>query len=190
MSNLGISDAMAQSGSVGVVNATLAPTDHTAASYEAHRVKIYRFLVGQGLDPDNAQELTQEVFVQLFVALKGGRKIESEQAWLYRVASNLAVNYWRREGGPMWVELDSAQDVVENSSSLDSTPEMAAVEGQKLRRVAAAMANLPKEQRLSIHLRMQGLRYKEIAKVLGVSITTVNTLLSVAVERLRSTANE
>jgi RNA polymerase sigma-70 factor (ECF subfamily) len=164
--------------------------ERVAAIYESHREKIYGFLVGQGLDPAKSQELAQEVFLRFFLALQKGSEIESEQAWLYRVASNLAVDYWRREGRSMWVELDSLPAVADRLHSKDLTPEAAAVRAQKLRRVAAMLARLPKEQRLGVHLRMQGLRYCDIAKILGVSVPTVSGLLSTAVERLRRTANE
>jgi RNA polymerase sigma-70 factor, ECF subfamily len=169
-----------------------APTtdERVAALYAAHRGKIYSFLVGQGLVAAKAQDLVQDVFFKLFVALKKGSEIESEQAWLYNVASKLAVDYWRREGRPMWVELDAVPAMTENLRSKELTPEAAAVREQTLKRVAAALARLPKEQRLGVHLRMQGLRYREIAKILGVSVPTVSGLLSTAVERLRSTANE
>ena len=90
----------------------------------------------------------------------------------------------------MWVELDAVPAMTENLRSKELTPEAAAAREQTLKRVAAALARLPKEQRLGIHLRMQGLRYREIAKILGVSVPTVSGLLSTAVERLRSTANE
>jgi RNA polymerase sigma-70 factor (ECF subfamily) len=188
MSDSGIFDVATQAGYEGTANIT--PTERVAALYEAYRTKIYRFLVGQGLDPSNAQELTQEAFVRLFVALTKGNEIEAERAWLFAVASKLAVDYWRREGRPMWVELDSVLAATENVPSSDPTPEAIAVEQQKLKRVALAIAGLPKEQRLSIQLRMKGMRYREIAKVLGVSISTVSALLSAALERLRRTANE
>jgi RNA polymerase sigma-70 factor (ECF subfamily) len=164
--------------------------ERVAALYETDREKIYWFLVGQGLDPARSQELVQEVFLRLFLALQKGIEIELEQAWLYRVASNLAVDYWRREGRSMWVELDSLPAIADRFPSKDLTPEAAAVRAQKLRRVATVLARLPKEQRLGVHLRMQGLRYSDIAKILGVSVATVSGLLSTAVERLRRAANE
>jgi RNA polymerase sigma-70 factor (ECF subfamily) len=164
--------------------------ERVATLYETDREKIFKFLVGQGLDPAKSQELVQEVFLTLFLTLKKGSEIESEQAWLYRVAANLAVNYWRREGRSMWVELDSLPEFADRLPSKDLTPEATAVRAQKLRRVATLLARLPKEQRLGVHLRMQGLRYRDIAKILGVSVPTVSGLLSTAVERLRRTANE
>jgi RNA polymerase sigma-70 factor, ECF subfamily len=190
MSDADTFDAAVQSSRPETTRVSPPAEVRVAVLYEAHREKIYRFLVGQGLDPAKAQELTQDVFVRLFVALKKGGEIESEQAWLYRVASKAAVDYWRREGRPMWVELDSIPALADTLSSGDLTPEAAALKRQKLKRVAAELARLPRDQRLGIHLRMQGLRYREIAKILGVSIPTVSVLLSTAVERLRGVANE
>jgi len=172
------------------MNADLPPGERVAALYMVHREKIYGFLVAQGLYPAQAQELAQEVFVRMFVALTKGSEIESEQAWIYTVASKLAVDYWRREGRPIWVELDAVPAIAENLRSRELTPEAAALREERLKRVAATLARLPKEQRLGIQLRMRGLRYREIARILGVSIAAVSGLLSTAVERLRSTANE
>lgn len=67
---------------------TAKPTirERVAVLYENHRGDIYRFLVGQGLEPAKAQELAQDVFVNLFVSLTKGTEISSERAWLYTVA--------------------------------------------------------------------------------------------------------
>jgi RNA polymerase sigma factor (sigma-70 family) len=174
----------------GAVGMNLSATERVAALYEAHRVAIYRFLAGQGLDTGTAQELTQDVFVKLFVAIGRGTEIRSEQSWLYVVASNLAVDHWRREGRAMWVELDAIPALAESLRSAELTPEAAFARSERLRRVAKVMALLPKEQRLGIHLRMQGMRYRAIAEILGVSTSTAAEWLSIAVERLRSAANE
>lgn len=190
MSDSDTFDARVRTDRESASSVNLTADERVAALYETHRDEICRFLMGQGLEPAKAQELTQDVFVKLFVALTKGNEIESEQAWLYSVAAKLAVDYWRREGRPMWVELDATPAMVESLRSKEPTPEAAAVRNQRLRRVAAMLARLPKEQRLGIHLRMQGLRYRAIAKILGVSVTTTSELLSTAVERLRSTANE
>lgn len=158
--------------------------------YEQHRMEIFRFLIGQGLDSAKAQELAQDVFVRLFIAIKGGKRIESELAWLYGVASKVAVDYWRHEGRPMWVELDASPALVDSLRFEGPSPETATVRNQRLARVAAALAQLPKEQRLGIHLRLQGLRYRVIAKILGMSVSSTASLVSTAVERLWRAANE
>jgi RNA polymerase sigma-70 factor (ECF subfamily) len=164
--------------------------ERVAGLYEAYREPIYRFLVGQGIPPATAQEQVQDDFVRLFVALTKGTVIESEKAWLYSVAARIAVDYWRREGCPMWVELDDCPAMVESLKSNNLTPEATVIEEQRLQRVAAELARLPEAQRFAIHLRMQGLRYRAIAQVLGVSLSTTSELLSTAVKRLQIAANE
>ncbi|HZY62389.1 MAG TPA: sigma-70 family RNA polymerase sigma factor [Edaphobacter sp.] len=185
--NVSVAD---KSGCEVVVSKSLTTEERVAALFETYRMKIYSFLVSQGLGPAEAQEATQEVFFRFFVAVEKGAEIEAEPRWLFRVASKLAVDYWRREGRPMWVELDALPDIVDSLRSQEPTPEAAALRAQRLTRVAAAIARLPNNQRLAIHLRMQGLRYREIAQILSLNITAVSDLLSTAVERLRSAANE
>jgi len=162
------------------------PRERVVALYEAYREAIYRFLAGHGLEPAVAQEVTQDVFVDLFVTLEKGTQVNSEQGWLYAVAGRAAVDYWRREHRPIWVELDSEEGVHANLPSHEPSPEAEAGNRERLRQVAAGLRKLPKEHRLCIQLRMLGLRYREIAKILGVSTSTVAEWLTSAVERLRS----
>ena len=160
------------------------------ALYEAHRDGIYRFLLGQGLNPMSAQDVTQDVFVDLFVALEKGVEVNSEQGWLYSVAGRSVADYWRREYHSGSVELDANPIFAANVPSRDMTPETQAGNKQQIERVAAGLRRLPKEQRLCIHLRMQGLRYREIARILGVSTSTAAEWLASAVNRLRGETND
>ncbi len=159
--------------------------DRVVCLYETDRERIYRFLVGHGLSPGEAQEVTQDVFVDLFQALQKGTDISSEQAWLYTVAGRAAVDYWRRNRSAGHVQLDLETRAVADLRSPDISPEVRAENMDRLRRVAAGMARLPKEQRMCIQLRMQGLRYREIAGILGVSTSTAAEWLISAVDRLR-----
>jgi RNA polymerase sigma-70 factor, ECF subfamily len=158
--------------------------------YKSHRDGIYRFLIAQGVPPAEAQEVAQDVFVKLFVMLREGNPILSEQGWLYGVAAKAAVDRWRREGRPIWIELTTGSGIAETLQSADLSPEALAARAEQLRRVAAAMAALPKEQRLCIQLRSQGLRYREIAKILGVGISTAAEWVSTAVKRVRGVVHD
>jgi RNA polymerase sigma-70 factor, ECF subfamily len=159
--------------------------ERVIAIYETHRENIYRFLVGHGLESAVAQEVTQDVFVDLFVALEKGTDVSSEEGWLYTVASRAAVDYWRRERRPVWVDIDLDANPAADLPSAEPSPEAQAGYRERLCRLAAGMAKLPKGQRLCIQLRMQGLRYREIAKLLGVSTSTAAEWLVSAVDRLR-----
>jgi RNA polymerase sigma factor (sigma-70 family) len=190
MSNAHIFDQAGWANEESAMSADLTFSERLTALYETHREQLYRFLVGQGLDPATAQELAQDVFVKLIVAIRKDTAIESEQAWLFGVAAKLAVDYWRREGRSMWVELESFPTLTHTLKSGELSPEAYAVQEQRLQRVAKMLSRLPKEQRLGINLRMKGLRYHAIARILGVSKSTAAELVSIAVERLRRTANE
>ncbi len=123
--------------------------------------------------------------MDLFQALQKGTSISSEQAWLYTVAGRAAVDYWRRDRRAVHVELDLEAGAVANVRSAETSPDVRAENLDRLRRVAAGMAKLPKEQRMCVQLRMQGLRYREIAGILGVSTSTAAEWLASAVDRLR-----
>jgi RNA polymerase sigma-70 factor (ECF subfamily) len=160
------------------------------ALYETHRDGLYRFLVAQGLSPDTAQDAAQEVFIKLFAALSAGKKIECEQGWLYGVAARTAVDHWRRTRPAMWVPLEFEHQLEGGPAAEGASPETASIRMQQVRRVAAAMTRLRKEQRMCILLRAQGLRYREIAQDLGVSVTTVSDWLAYAIEQLREAAGD
>jgi RNA polymerase sigma-70 factor (ECF subfamily) len=160
-----------------------------AELYETHRNGIYRFLVGQGLNPAVAQEVTQDVFVDLFLALQKGTSLQSEQRWLYVVAGRAAVDYWRHERGAVWVELD-LQSAANAFCSREPTPEIQAAKKEQWVCIAGTLSRLPKEQRLAVQLRIKGLRYREIAAILNVSKSTAADWVSTAVERLRGDLND
>lgn len=159
--------------------------ERVSALYATYSTGIYKFLMGQGLSPAVAQEVTQDVFVDLFLALRKGESLRSERCWLYVVAARAAVDHWRREGRPVWVELDSQPEATSALRSREASPELQASEREQLLRVSDALRRLPKEQRLGIHLRMQGLHYREIGRILGVPKSTVTDWIIETVERLR-----
>jgi RNA polymerase sigma factor (sigma-70 family) len=105
------------------------------------------------------------------------------------VAAKSAVDHWRREGTSVWVELD-VSCANENLTFRDPSPETLAVRTEVLQRVADAMVRLPKEQRMCVQLRSEGLRYREIARILGVAVSTASEWLSTAVDRLRQAAHD
>ncbi|MBV8833086.1 MAG: sigma-70 family RNA polymerase sigma factor [Acidobacteriaceae bacterium] len=163
--------------------------ERVSALYKTHRDGIYRFLVGQRLNSTVAQELTQDTFVELFVALEKGTRIESAQHWLYAVAGRVAVDYWRRESRQVQIDFDSETSAAAKFPLSEPTPETQAGNKQRLTRVMAGLRNLPNEQRACIQLRAQGLRYREIAKVLRVSTSTAAEWVLYAIDRLREEVN-
>ena len=127
-------------------------------------------------DRDRAEEIAQEVFLQLYRALG---EIESNAHltfWLRRVTANRCIDESRR-GRWRIVTLDEASDVVHDADETD--PFLA-------RKLAQMLQRLPAQQRLAITMRYQeGLEPSEIGAVLGMPLNTVKSHLRRGLAALR-----
>ena len=161
--------------------ATTVERQLVADLYTASRNKVYEYLVTAGCAPDTAQEITQEAFLRLYIALREGKTIEHPKAWVYRVAHNLAFDAavcFSREA-----VLSDA--LVATLASRDQGAERTLLEREWLEGFQSEFQNLSKQQRICLELRAQGLRYREIADVLGIRTSTVGEFLSRAITRLK-----
>jgi RNA polymerase sigma-70 factor (ECF subfamily) len=160
--------------------------DAVTEAFVEWRLELYRYALSIGLDPAGAQEITQEAFLRLFVALEQGEKIASRKAWLFRVAHNLAINLRVRESrlGRWTPELD---EVLVDAGA---NPEQALLEREKFARLRREVERLSEQQRQCLHLRAAGLRYRDIADIIGIKISTVSEFLTRAIEKLRKARHE
>jgi len=180
-------------------DATLVNTGRVAAeslkdvvcrAYEEERTSVYRYLVSLGVEPASAQDLCQDVFLRLYVALKKGEPIRVMKAWLLAVASNLALNHQRAHGYRPSASGDEFERWLASAPDAASNPELALLEREKLLALRDGIKNLSPQQQVCLHLRAEGFRYREIAEVLGVGVPTVSEFVRRAVTRLRSILND
>ncbi len=141
---------------------------------------ICSYLLCLGVPSSQAQEVTQEVYLRLYRTMRKGETILNMRAWLFRVAHNLGLKVRSRERAfrsvsPDWERF--TQLTVES-------PERAMLDREKMKRLQMALKTLSPQQRNCLYLRCEGLRYREIADVMGVSSSTVNEFLRRAVARL------
>jgi RNA polymerase sigma-70 factor (ECF subfamily) len=132
-----------------------------------------------------AQEVAQEVYLRLYQTRRKGEEILNVRAWLFRVAHNLSLNLRSREKpfpslNPEWERFTALR--VES-------PERAILDREKARKVQSALETLSPQQRNCLYLRSEGLRYREIADVMGISPNTVNEFLRRAIARLAEAVN-
>lgn len=164
------------------------PASHTGSLEEEveqlflqTRDDIYRYLVILGLGTEQAQEVTQEVFLRLFASLLNGDKVDHARAWMFRVAHNLAVRVWTRE--KIYQPLEPA--VEESLIDANANPELAALEREQMRRFENAVDALSPQQQQCLFLRAEGFRYREIATIMGVSDSSVGEFLRRGISRLK-----
>ncbi|MEA3489381.1 MAG: RNA polymerase sigma factor [Candidatus Omnitrophota bacterium] len=134
---------------------------------------------------EDAQEVTQDVFVSVYRNLSKFRFKSSFKTWIYRITTNKAINVYRKRSKERarTVAFDDAIDagpVQETGTDL--------LEKEHSQDLVRSMLNsLPDEQRACLVLKeIEGLKYEEIAETLNIKINTVRTRLKRAREKLIS----
>jgi RNA polymerase sigma-70 factor (ECF subfamily) len=160
--------------------------DRVVRLYEEARGDVYHYLLRLGLNPSQAQEGAQEVFLRLHSALRRGESIDQPRAWVFRVAHNLAVSEHRTSD--RWMALDPGVEAA--LTDRGPGPEARVLQRERAARLSEALAELSPQQRRCLYLRAEGLRYREIAETIGVGVSTVSQFLTRAITRLRRAAGE
>jgi len=141
-------------------------------------------------DPDAARDLAQETFVSAWQKLESFRGDARFENWLYRIASNKALNYLASAAHRQTDSLDRA-DTIEPAASPDGSPDVKLEREQLREGVLSFMKTLPPGQRAVFDLRFyQQLSFDEIAQVTGKALGTVKTHYREAVAKLRTYAIE
>jgi RNA polymerase sigma-70 factor (ECF subfamily) len=156
--------------------------------YDRHHTRIFRYLWSRLRDPHVAEDLTGEVFARMVKDLPGYRPRGIPfQAWLYRIAHNLAVDHQRVQGRHPLVSLDDAEDV-----RAEGQDPAAKVERQlTVERVESALEALDPIQRDVVVLRfLVGLSLREVAAALTKSVAAVKSLQHRGLVALRVALDE
>ena len=148
--------------------------------FDRMRGRLLRYLLGFGLPVHDCEEIVQETFLALFQHLQHGRSRRNLPAWLFRVAHNLALRKRMRTRATEEID-DSVIDPAPN-------PEDQFVTSQTQKRLLAVVGALPEQDRRCLALRAEGLRYREIAVVLDMSLGAVSLALTRSLARIARAA--
>ncbi|HYK51208.1 MAG TPA: sigma-70 family RNA polymerase sigma factor [Terriglobales bacterium] len=173
--------------------------DESAFTYlvQKYRRQIVSFMYRMCHNPATAEELAQEVFLRVYRSRENYEASAKFNTWLYRIATNLAVNHardTRHERPESTVRLD------EPDRQTGATPDLAddslTAEQQILRRERLAVVRqrvqgLPERQRMAVIMhKYQQMDYREIADVMNLSESATKSLLFRAYETLREQLKE
>jgi RNA polymerase sigma-70 factor (ECF subfamily) len=156
-----------------------------------HQRMVYQLSLHLLGDPQEALDLSQEVFLRVFQMLPKFRGQSTLRTWIYRIVVNHASNrqrWWRRRRRAQQVPLD--EQLATHGELAESRnfalPDRVLQQREVAGLVWRALDELPFEQRAVIVLReIDGLSYEEIAVSLGVVVGTVKSRLARARENLR-----
>jgi RNA polymerase sigma-70 factor, ECF subfamily len=172
----------------------VAAGDETGFNYlvEKHYRAMIHFLFRMVHNQAVAEELAQEVFLRVYRSRESYRAEAKFTTWLYRIATNLAVNHardTRHERSAQTVYLDQPDE--ETGSTPDVADDVPNVEQNLLRdeRMAAIkqhVMGLPERQRMAVLMhKYQGMDYRQIGDVLKLSESATKSLLFRAYQTLR-----
>jgi RNA polymerase sigma-70 factor, ECF subfamily len=155
--------------------------EHIEELYVSLRDSIHRYLISTGLDSARAMDATHEAFLRLYTALRGGESIENYRSWVYRVAHNLAMDSLRRRSR----ESSFEKTVEEALLAAERNAEEEMIEQERLLTFRNALRQLSPQQRQCLELRSQGLKYREIADVLQLDISTVGEFVARGIRQMK-----
>jgi RNA polymerase sigma-70 factor, ECF subfamily len=170
------------------------------AAYEIlvgrYRQRVYSLAYGMLRNEQDAVDLSQETFVKAWQAIRGFRKNASFYTWLYRITTNLCIDFVRKRDRRPTVPFEEAVDPdsdvdVEIAPSSQPSPSEEVRRKELREQIDAALQELSPEHRIVIQLReYEGLDYAEIAKAIGCQIGTVMSRLHYARKHLQKLLKE
>ncbi len=163
---------------------------------ERYHDKIYGLTYNMTSNREDAEDLTQEVFVKAFEALPRFKGKSSFYTWVYRIAVNKTINYRKKRNRKRALSLDSFdQDI-----KLDDAYHEMTAKGSPLRNISLselqkklneALQHLSEKHRTVVVLHdMQGIPHDEIAKMVGASVGTVRSRLFYARRQMQTELSE
>lgn len=153
------------------------------ALYDQFRAPLLRYSLSLGVPVHDAEEIIQEVFLSLFRHLRLGRSRKNLRGWLFRVAHNLTLKQ-RLANQTSARRTAGDPGLAEEHADPAPGPEEQLSAAQRRERLQAVVRALPENDQHCLHLRAEGLRYREIAAVLGMSLGAVSISLTRSLARL------
>ena len=171
--------------------------------YASHYRPILRFFARNGVSEERQKDLASETFLRAYRGFADFRGDAKPSTWLFRIARHVLYNARRdnqaakRRGEE--VSLEAAQEdgkqfsyegVYTGIGGVSSDPLQSMLEAEEATLLREALEALPNQMRYCVKLRLQGLKYREIAAVQKISVETVKAHLFQARKRLKEILGE
>jgi RNA polymerase sigma-70 factor (ECF subfamily) len=149
------------------------------ALVERHQREVYRLCFRYVNDPEDAADLTQEVFLRAYRAMRSFRGDSALSTWLYRIAVNVCQTF--RAGRRQHETLSESAAVTSGGEVVERMQRR-----ERIRAVREAVARLPAKQKATLVLKVyQDLTHEQVAEILGTSVGTAKANLFHALANLR-----
>ena len=154
----------------------------------AYEKNVYNLALRMVGDPEDAADMTQETFIKAYRALSSFRGYSKFSSWLYRIASNVCLDFLRSRSRHPQVSLSTVDEDDRATFELPDmrqNPEEQLMKKLGMEAVRRGLEQLPEQQRQILVLReLGGLSYAELAQTLGLEEGTVKSRIFRARKRL------
>ena len=157
---------------------------------EKHQTKVINVCNGFTHSYADAQDIAQDVFIEVYKSIKIFRSEAKFSTWLYRISVNKSLNFIRDNKKNKWFQsLDLLFESNKNLSSdgfIDENAEDIIEKSEKTQIIHQAINSLAKNQKIAFTLsKYEDLSYKEIADVMQISLSSVESLMFRAKKNLQ-----
>ena len=150
--------------------------------YRQYFIRLFRFCYAVVHEKGVAEEIANDVFLSLWKRRSDLGAIENLEVYLYISAKNHCLNHLRRHRRMIAIDID---DLCEDALQFQPDPESLLIRSETTQQVVAAIAKLPPKCKLIFKLvRQDGLKYKDVARLLDISVKTVEAQLAIAVKKI------
>jgi RNA polymerase sigma-70 factor (ECF subfamily) len=137
-----------------------------------------------GLRVQDGEEIVQEVFLALFQHLEHGKPRTNLRGWIFTTGHHLALK--RRMRNDRLARLHCAEEAATDQTDPAPGPAEHLEFAERRRRLTAVVRVLPETDRCCLYLRAEGLRYRDIAQTLGISLGAVALAIARSLARVQS----
>jgi len=148
------------------------------------RERLLRYLLALGLSAHDGEEIVQESFLLLFQHLRRGKSRQNLRGWVFRVARNLALKQRSANQRRLHRVIEFDETLPEQYANRELNPEEELQKRTRQKRLQAVLRALPEQDRSCLLMRAEGLRYREIAGALGISLGSVAASLARSLARM------
>jgi RNA polymerase sigma-70 factor (family 1) len=143
---------------------------------------LHRFALGFVKSKQTAEEIVSDVFIKIWEKRKGLEKVANLKLYLYVATRNTSLNYLekQKQTEPFLRDFTGTEE-----KSADLNPEQLMITAEMLTRIHQAIDHLPPKCKMVFKLiKEDGLKYKEAAEILQISVKTVENQLAIALQKI------
>jgi RNA polymerase sigma-70 factor (ECF subfamily) len=147
----------------------------------AYQQRVYWHVRKMVIDHDDADDLTQEVFIKVHKSIDNFREDSQLFTWIYRIATNECLTFLNKKRRRFFLPLEDVGK--ELATKLDTSPEISGEDIQK--KLQKALLKLPDKQRLVFNMKyFDDLPYENISKITGTSVGALKASFHHAVKKI------